>query len=232
MKSGIIENECRELNKFYFKSVKSKEPYITLKIAQSLDGFIALPNSDSKWVTNSKSREHVQKLRQMYDAVLIGKNTCIKDNPMLNVRNDKFRSPYRIIIDRNLELPKYLNIFNEGDVSKTIIITSRQAPNIKSPVKIIQIKDKNGIIPFKSVFNQLNKMGIISILVEGGSFVFSEIIKQKLFDDILIFIAPKVFGNGVSAFGNIRINNMNKSINLRIRNIRYFGNDILLNIKK
>ncbi|MBK8552010.1 MAG: bifunctional diaminohydroxyphosphoribosylaminopyrimidine deaminase/5-amino-6-(5-phosphoribosylamino)uracil reductase RibD [Ignavibacteria bacterium] len=101
VKSGILENECKELNKFFIKFVTQKLPYVSLKIAQSLDGKIALNNFKSQWITGEASRKYVHQLRSEYDVVLIGRNTAKYDNPSLSVRDVRGRTPYRIVIDKD-----------------------------------------------------------------------------------------------------------------------------------
>ncbi len=99
--TGILGSECKELNKFFIKFVTDKIPYVSLKIAQSIDGKIALDNFKSQWITGEASRKYVHQLRSEYDVVLIGKNTARYDNPSLTVRDVRGRTPYRFIIDRN-----------------------------------------------------------------------------------------------------------------------------------
>lgn len=214
--SNINENECVELNKIFLKNVKEKLPYVTLKIAQSLDGKIALNNFNSKWITGIKSREFVQKLRLTNDAVLVGSNTLRKDNPELLYRGKKKKELKRIILTSNsTKLSDKLNVFSDKYSSNTFIMSSDFS--------------KSG---YKKILSELYKIGISSIMVEGGAFVFSKFIEYDLFDDLYFFIAPKIIGKGISSFSNFEITNLDKSKKLRFVYSKKIGEDILLYYKK
>ncbi|MBX7045151.1 MAG: bifunctional diaminohydroxyphosphoribosylaminopyrimidine deaminase/5-amino-6-(5-phosphoribosylamino)uracil reductase RibD [Ignavibacteria bacterium] len=221
--AGILEKECRELNKFFITYVTEERPYVTLKIAQSIDGAIALNNGKSKYITNKTSREFVHRMRSEYDAVLIGKNTAKMDNPDLNVREVEGRNPLRIVIDKNLKLPKDLKIFCDNDKDKTYVIT-----NDKEGENLIRIKNK---ISSKKILKKLYEMKINSIIVEGGAHLFSQFLKDELFDDVYFFIAPKIIGNGLSPFNNFKIKSLDKVKNLKFEYQKNLDNDILLYYK-
>ncbi|MBS1515710.1 MAG: bifunctional diaminohydroxyphosphoribosylaminopyrimidine deaminase/5-amino-6-(5-phosphoribosylamino)uracil reductase RibD [Bacteroidetes bacterium] len=221
--SGILEKECRELNKFFITYVTEERPYVTLKIAQSIDGAIALNNGKSKYITNKTSREFVHRMRSEYDAVLIGKNTAKMDNPDLNVREVEGRNPLRIVIDKNLKLPKDLKIFCDNDKDKTYVIT-----NDKEGENLIRIKNK---ISSKKILKKLYEMKINSIIVEGGAHLFSQFLEDELFDDVYFFIAPKIIGTGLSPFNNFKIKSLDKVKNLKFEYQKNLDNDILLYYK-
>lgn len=229
---GVLEDKCYELNKFYFKNVKTKLPYITIKAAQTLDGKIADAEGNSKWISSLESRKLVHKLRSEYDAVLVGKNTVEKDNPSLTVRHVKGRNPFRIVINKELTLNLSSNLFSDKYSDRTIIISGKEPDEFLSrifeqrKIKVIQVKVKNDMIDLKDALKKLYKTGIGSILVEGGAFTSTEFIKNKLADQMLIFISPKVMGNGLSAFKQAADFTNAKSISSE--NI---GKDILLKIK-
>ncbi len=130
--AGVLENECIDLNKFFFKHVKNELPYITVKAAQTLDGKIADEKYKSKWISSAESRKLVHKLRSEYDAVLVGANTVKYDNPKLTVRHVKGRNPYRIVLDRNLKSDLSKNIFTDNCKDKTIVVTSHKGNKKKA----------------------------------------------------------------------------------------------------
>lgn len=212
---GVLEKECKELNRFFIKFVTKKIPYVTLKIAQSLDGKIALKNKESKYITGKESLKFVHGLRGKYDAVLIGKNTALLDNPSLTVRLVKGRNPYRIVIDKNSSLPENLKLFTDKDSDKTIILNSTGKKKI----------------PLKNILKALYEMNISSVLIEGGANVFSQFLKENLFDDIYLFIAPKIIGEGLSAFGDYKITTLSKSKELFLYNSLLSGKDMVLRLK-
>lgn len=232
--SGVLEAECLELNKFYFKHMKKGFPYITLKAAQTIDGKIAELSGDSKWISSTESRKYVHRLRSKYDAVLVGRNTVEKDNPELTVRLVKGRNPYRIVIDKGLVLNLNNNLFSDEFTEKTIIITSVEPGEFltryceQKKIRVVKAKSANGIINLKDAMKKLSKLGISSVLVEGGAFTFTEFIKQKVVDEILFFTSSKILGKGLSTFKTDLPIDLPKfkSINSKIS-----GKDIFIDIK-
>ena len=142
VKVGVLEKECIELNKFFFKFITNKLPYVTLKAAQTLDGMIADKNNYSEWISSSESRKYVHWLRARYDAVLIGSETARIDNPKLTVRMVEGRNPYRVVLDSSLKLKSDLNLFKINSDNKTIVITSEKN---KSKLKKINQLEKLGV---------------------------------------------------------------------------------------
>ena len=203
---GVLENKCRETNKFYFKHIKQGLPYITLKAAQTLDGKIADLSGKSKWISSIESRELVHELRSTYDAVFVGKNTVEHDNPELTVRHVKGRNPYRIVIDKDLALNLNNKLFSDKFSDKTIIIASKEPDEFLSrileqrKIKVVKAKIKNGIIDIKDAMKKIALLGIASVLVEGGAFTFTEFLRQKSADEILLFTSPKIMGKGICTF--------------------------------
>ncbi|MEO8400117.1 MAG: bifunctional diaminohydroxyphosphoribosylaminopyrimidine deaminase/5-amino-6-(5-phosphoribosylamino)uracil reductase RibD, partial [Ignavibacteriaceae bacterium] len=127
VKVGVLENECINLNKFFFKFITKKTPYVTLKAAQTLDGKIADKSGESKWISSLSSRRFVHEFRSKYDAVLVGTKTIIKDNPSLTVRLIEGRNPKRIIIDTDLSLKNSLKIFKDNKDKNLLVITSKSS---------------------------------------------------------------------------------------------------------
>lgn len=241
VKVGVLEKECIELNKFFFKNITRKIPYVTLKAAQTLDGFIADRNEFSKWISSEGARNYVHYLRSRYDAVLIGSDTAKIDNPSLTVRMVEGRNPYRIILDSKLKLSPDLKLFNSNADNKTIIATGVENQQKKKRLEkfknlgvqvIYTKKNSTGRVDLQSLLKKLSKKGISSILVEGGSKVFSSFLKQDLFDDIYLFISPKILGDGIRTFSEVSFNKISKSIKLKIEKNQLIENDILLKLIK
>ena len=241
VKVGILEKECIELNKFFFKFITNKLPYVTLKAAQTLDGMIADKNNYSEWISSSESRKYVHWLRARYDAVLIGSETARIDNPKLTVRMVEGRNPYRVVLDSSLKLKSDLNLFKINSDNKTIVITSEKNKSKlkkinqleKLGVKILFVKlDAQGRMQLKSVLKEIAKLQISSILVEGGSKIYSSFLKQKLFDDIFLFVSPKILGNGLKIFSELKSNKLSDSAKLNIRRTQKIGDDLLIELFK
>ena len=173
---GVLEKHCIDLNKFFFKYITKKTPYVSLKAAQTLDGKIADKNGESQWISSLPSRKFVHKLRSNYDAVLIGAGTVEKDDPSLTVRLTDGRNPYRVILDGELKLKTSKKLFTRNSDHKTILVTSIKNEK-KSKVKklhslgvkiIFAPEDKEGNLNLKRVLKELAVHRIASLLVEGG----------------------------------------------------------------
>lgn len=228
VETGILKNEGKELNKFYFNFVKYKIPYVTVKIAQSLDGFIYSKESKNRWITCAESRKLVHIWRSEFDAVLIGAQTVIVDDPELTVRDAEGCNPFRIILDGKLSVSPNSKIFKLENPEKTIIITSQNTnhQHIKKfkeiGIKIIQIDSKNQKVDLNSMLKEIGKLGIASLLIEGGSQIFSQFIAGKIYNDIKIFISPIFLGCGISSVKFDSVKNLNLS------KIEKIDNDLLL----
>ncbi|MEJ2617522.1 MAG: bifunctional diaminohydroxyphosphoribosylaminopyrimidine deaminase/5-amino-6-(5-phosphoribosylamino)uracil reductase RibD [Ignavibacteriaceae bacterium] len=241
VKVGIMENECIELNRFFFKYITEKIPYITLKAALTLDGRIADKSGDSKWISSLDSRKFVHQLRASYDAVMVGYGTVKKDDPKLTVRLSEGRNPHRIILDTKLELNNKFNLLVHNKDRKLIIITSKRNAEKKGKIRkllshnaeIIFVKeDANGKLNLKNALKELAKINISSILVEGGREVYTSFIKKNLFDDIMLFVTPKLMGCGIPLLGNINKGNIKKALKLRVRDTERIGDDFLVELIK
>lgn len=241
VKVGVLEKECLELNKFFFKNIVKKIPYITLKAAQTLDGMIADKNHFSEWISSETSRKYVHTLRSKYDAVLIGANTAKIDDPKLTVRMVEGRNPYRIVLDSGLKLNPDLKLFRLNDDKKTILVTTTENQSKKNKIQkfekhkvdlIFVKKNKNSRIDLLSLLKKLSKRGISSLLVEGGSKTFSSFIKQDLFDDIFLFVTPKILGDGIKTFSELSYKNLKSAMKLRIIKSDLIGDDILLKLTR
>ncbi|MBK9099277.1 MAG: bifunctional diaminohydroxyphosphoribosylaminopyrimidine deaminase/5-amino-6-(5-phosphoribosylamino)uracil reductase RibD [bacterium] len=225
--TGIAEDEGKDLNKFYFKYVSENIPYITLKIAQSIDGKISESKNKQTWLTGKESIKYVHKLRGEYDAVLVGANTIKVDNPLLTLREIKGRNPVRVVIDGKLSIPVKSKIFNSSDPEKTWIFTSSTSSSKKIfqleqlGAKVFKIRSSaNKEIRLIQVLKSLAENKITSLLVEGGQKIFTQFLDQNLFDEIVILQSPKILSRGINAFES------GKSKALETKEISKLGNDI------
>lgn len=191
--TGVLEKECISINRRFFTSISEKRPYIILKWAQTSDGYIAREDFSSKWISNPLSRQIVHKMRAEEDAILIGKNTALYDNPKLDVRDWIGKDPLRIIVDRNLKLPRNLNVFKDG--KPTIYYNTLEE---KKSGETIFVK-LYGYDFLKQLFEDLHQKGIQSVLVEGGATILNEVIRQGLWDEAFVFTGSQKFGQGISA---------------------------------
>lgn len=234
VKTGVLSEACTDINRAYMKYIRTGIPYVTLKIAQSLDGRIALPSGKSKWITGDQSRRKVHRMRREYDAVLVGVNTVIQDDPQLAIRTEKNVVSRRIILDSRLRIPHRARALQISDHKKTILITTQQA----DPEKADKLRekgaevwpvaqDKSGRADLNSALKKLGDAQIASLLVEGGSQIFSAFIQQRLFDEVVVFIAPAGFGSGVHAFELPPISELSEALAFSFHSWKKVGSDMM-----
>jgi len=198
--TGICEEETKTQNEVFLKYIKEKMPFVALKYAMTLDGKIQTVESDSKWITNEKSRAYVHDLRHKYMAILVGVQTVTQDNPMLDTRRSvASRHPVRVIIDPHLRLPEESHVVLTANQQKTMIVTSQHIDfDKKQRLEKLDVsfimQDTAHEIDFKMLFQALGAMGIDSILVEGGAATHASILSSGHADKVYAFIAPKIVG--------------------------------------
>ena len=235
VKVGVLEREAQKLNEDFFWWITKKKPFVVLKIAQTLDGFIATESGESKWITNERSRKYVHLLRCQSDAILVGVNTVLKDNPQLTVRDVPCeRQPLRVILDRDLKTPLEAKI-SETSEAKTVIFTaSNNGRKIealqKKGVEVIKTPlGEDGKLDLRWVLDFLGqKKEVVQLLVEGGSQIFGSFYREGLFNKLLVFVAPKVFGKGLNPFGGFKITSPNEGKTLKLSTVKRFDNNVLL----
>ncbi len=218
---GILQEESQVLNKFFIKFVKTGIPYITIKLGMSADGKTALKSGVSKWITSDASRKVVHKMRSEYDAILVASATVLADDPELNVRLVEGRSPKRIILDANLRVPESAKVYSDSQASHTIAVTTERTLKDKSEMKkllalrgvtFIEAKANNNQFILNDVFQKLGALNIASVLIEAGPTLATVLLQEKLFDDLVLFVAPMVLGSDArSAFGDLHLKNFQQA---------------------
>ncbi len=236
---GVLEKEAIIQNEIFFKYMSTKMPYLFLKCGITLDGKIATRGGDSKWITNEKSREKVQYLRHKYMGIMIGVNTLLADNPRLNARIKGGKDPYRIIIDPNLKIPFDCKFVINNYDNKSIIVTSSENKESERHfllsndyhVNFVFLKGKK--FEMREILLEIGKLGIDSILLEGGKTLISKAFSEKALDGGEIFIAPKILGdsNGVPFIDGFVTNKISQAIELRETKFEVFGDNISLKFK-
>ena len=217
---GLLENNAIEVNRGFIKRMKTGLPFITSKIAMSLDGRVAMRSGESKWITSEASRADVQILRSQNQAILTGSGTILNDNPMLTVRNKKLQSkPLRVIIDSSNSITdKSLNIFSSD--SETLILNPTNS-------KIL----KNGKIDLKSALIKLGEMGINNVLLESGSGLNGAMMESSLIDEFIIYTAPVILGSDAQAMMELPFKKMSEKISLNILELTQVANDLKIRAK-
>jgi diaminohydroxyphosphoribosylaminopyrimidine deaminase/5-amino-6-(5-phosphoribosylamino)uracil reductase len=234
--TGVLRKESLDLNSIFNLYITRKRPYVAIKVAQSLDGKIATFTGNSRWITNESSRRFVHRLRGRADAVLVGVNTVIKDDPQLNVRikNSK-RQPVRVILDSKLKTPKKSRVLKNRPEG-VIIATTRCAPRKKIAefrkmgIDVVSFKEEKGMVDIRSLLRYLASRGISYLLVEGGGAVISSFLNKDLADEIFIFISPKIIGgrNAVTSVEGEGVRSVKEAFRLKNIELRRFKEDILV----
>ncbi len=192
---NVLSEECEWLNRRFFTRVQKKRPYIILKWAQTSDGFFAPADKSQYWITGEESVRLVHKWRSEEDAILVGKNTAIIDNPRLNVRHWSGKSPKRVVIDRRLELGHQYNIY---DQSVETLVFNEIRMDIEGNIKYIALEDFERFVP-QYILYQLYLQDIQSIIIEGGAYTLNTFIEAGLWDEARIFKGKSVLGHGIKA---------------------------------
>lgn len=197
--SGVLENECRELNKRFFTFHERKRPYVILKWAQTIDGFIDVERSpesfgEPTWITGDLALSLVHKIRSEESAILVGTNTAEKDNPSLTVRHWPGKNPYRLVLDKKLRLPGSLNLFD--GLEKTLVFNFRKNEE-QGRITFVKIDSEKEILP--QIMEELYRRNILSVIVEGGRKLLESFFYTGLWDEAHVFIGETCFYDGIRA---------------------------------
>jgi diaminohydroxyphosphoribosylaminopyrimidine deaminase/5-amino-6-(5-phosphoribosylamino)uracil reductase len=235
---GVLEKECRDLNEAHFKYMTTGLPLVTLKFAQTLDGRIATATGDSRWISSEKFQRLAHKLRASNDAIMVGIDTVLADDPQLTVRLVKGRNPSRIILDSRLRIPLDARVFRNREVAPTIVATTSRADEKKlahlreKGIEVLVVKeDEDGEVDLKHLLSILGERGISSVLVEGGAGVITSLLRRNLVDKMVIAVAPKIMGKGIEAVGELNIREVSQTLKLSLRKIYRMGEDLVIEAK-
>ena len=189
---GIMEKESNKLNRGFSKWITKKLPFIIAKVAQTHDGYMGVNSETSIWITGDVSKRHTHVLRSEVDAILIGRQTALIDNPSLTVRKIEGVNPKRVILDTNRKLPLSLEIFNDNK-AETLVLCSEDSFN-KTKTNFctyLPVKEKNNSLSPYYILKALAEEGITSILIEGGQAVLHSFMSEDLIDQIYIYTSPE-----------------------------------------
>lgn len=243
---GLLEAEAKAINLQYIKWIQKKVPYVALKMAMSLDGKIATNSGDSKWVSGPESRKLVHKMRDQFDAIMVGAGTVEKDDPRLTARIKGGHDPIRIIIDSDLCIstkakflgprPRTLDESPSRFMKKGNLIIATTENATKKRIRKFESLGARVIVAgkkrvdLKKLMKELANLDIQSILLEGGSELSGSAIKAGIVDKIYFFVAPKIIGgaNSKGPVGGAGIEKMNDALKLKNLRARQVGEDWLL----
>lgn len=232
---GVLSDKLNKINESFIKYITTGFPFVTVKVAESLDGRIATYAGDSKWITSDKSRAFAHKIRKDYDAIMVGVNTLLRDNPRLNAWFSA-KQPVKIIVDSNLSTPENANIFAQD--SQVMIITLPSRPGQETDnrkrlfekAKVIEAKEKSGQINLRDALRKLAHLKITNIIVEGGGTLIGSLFDERLVDKVLFFISPKIIGgkDAISSVMGKGVKRVDQAIKLREIKFRRFGEELLV----
>lgn len=235
VRTGILEDKLKNMNEAFIKYITRKLPFITVKIAQSLDGKIATRTGDSKWITSDKSRIFSHRIRRYYDGIMVGVNTVLRDNPKLNAWFSS-QQPVKIVVDSQLSTPENAHIFSEQ--SNIILVTLPAKPGLETEnrqvlsqkARVLEVRERSGQINLRDMMRKLAALEITNILVEGGGTLIGSLFDEKLVDKVLFFVSPKIIG-GKDALCSVMgkgINRVDEALRLKNVSMRRIGEDFLV----
>ncbi len=232
---GALEQECRALNEAFAKYITRGLPFVTLKLAASLDGKIAAGSGEARWISSEQSRRAVHRLRNQVDAVLVGAGTVIADDPQLTCRIPRGRNPWRVVLDARLRIPLSAKVLHQRDPQKTIVVTSLDAAERKVRaladlgVQVWRLEAPNGRIPWLPCLRKIAALGLVSVMIEGGGITASWALQDKIVDKLLFFYAPKILGGeGRVMIDGLEIMRMSEALAVRRLQVKKTGSDFVV----
>jgi len=235
---GILEKWARGLNQFYNKYIVSKQPYVILKSALTLDGKIAPGGGQSSVITGKAARQAGHWMRDRVDAILVGVETVRVDNPRLTTRlpSGRGKDPIRIILDSRLRIPLHSRVLNQSSNAFTVIATTKKAPRarirsvVKKGVMVLVLPEEKGGVSIKALVRELGRRGIMSLMIEGGGAVNASALSAGIVDRLVWFIAPRIMGgrDAVPVIGGMETARQRKTLSVENLRISRIGDDLML----
>lgn len=229
---GVLRADCDALYAHWFTYVREGRPYVTLKVAVTLDGRIATRTGDSRWITGEEARRWVHRLRDRVDAVLVGAGTALADDPQLTTRlpGGRGRDPLRVVLDTELSLPPRLGLLRPRSPAPTIVAhASGRARRDVPGVELLRCRRGKGGVDLRDLLAKLAARGVTHLLVEGGARVHARFLEEGLVDRMAVFVAPRLAGaDGVPLAampGPARMADALRLVDVRVER---FGDDVLL----
>jgi len=234
--TGVLREECERLNEDFACFIRTGRPFVTLKLAASLDGRIAAASGDSQWISGEQSRRVVHELRNRVDAILVGAETVRNDDPQLTCRMRGGRDPLRVILDGRLSISPSARVCTQPSTAPTLIATSedhgrgeKQAQLEAQGVQVVCLPGKNGQVPLRPLLVELGRRGHKSVLIEGGGRIAAAALREGVVDKVLFFYAPLLLGGeGRAMIGPLGIDRVAAGQKLHTITVERIGKDILV----
>jgi len=233
---GVLEDKCRETNEAFFKYINTGIPFVVLKLAATLDGKIATSTGDSKWIGSEIQRRYAHKLRNRVDAIVVGIETVLRDDPQLTVRLRKKvnRQPTPVVLDSRLRIPfesQLLKVHRFPIIATTRLSNSDKAYELeKRGARVLLVdEDEKRRVDILGLAKKLGEMEITSILIEGGSEVAASFLKKDLVDKVVFFYAPKIIGaEGIGMIGKLGISKVSEAFSIRKTKVKTIGEEFVV----
>jgi diaminohydroxyphosphoribosylaminopyrimidine deaminase/5-amino-6-(5-phosphoribosylamino)uracil reductase len=232
VESGLFEGESKRMNEMYEKYITTKKPFVIAKAALSADGKMAAKDGSSKWITGEEARVVVHELRAQVDAVMVGIDTVLKDDPSLTARIAGAKNPKRIVLDRKLKIRANSKVLNQE--ADTIIVTTHNAPMNRIEalrrrgVEVIIADEGSKGSKLRGLLKELANMEITSLMIEGGGKVIGSAIDERIVDKVMLFISPKILGGDGTMIMGDGANSIGNAINLKRVEMKRVGGELLL----
>jgi diaminohydroxyphosphoribosylaminopyrimidine deaminase/5-amino-6-(5-phosphoribosylamino)uracil reductase len=239
VETGCEGPACRALNAPYIRVMETGLPWVTLKVAQTLDGKVATAKGESRWITGAAARRHGHGLRARHDAILVGIGTVLADDPLLTCRLARGRNPLRVVVDARLETPPYARVLTEGPPGPTILATlgatlradpSRRRRLEAAGARVLAVPGRAGRVDLEALLKVLAAEGGHRVLCEGGPRLAAELVRRRLVNRVAFYTAPRILGgdDARGAVGGTSPARLADALSLGSMTVRRLGEDVLI----
>src|SRR5215470_11964521 len=234
VESGVEAEACAELIAGFASVARRRRPLVALKLAATLDGRIATARGASRWITGESARRVAHRLRNEYDAIMVGAGTIAADDPALTCRLVRGRDPLRVIVDGRLRVPLAAQVLTNAAATGTLLATTmrhhRKLTTLRRRgVSLVTLPGRAGVLSLRRLLTHLAGRGISSVLIEGGAALAAAALRERVVDRLFIFIAPKLIGgDGVPMVRALGIRAMRDALGVRVQAVRRLGADLLV----
>lgn len=236
VETGVLEAEARTLNEAFIKHITTGLPFVTLKLAQTLDGKIATASGESKWITGEEARAEGRRLRGCHDAILVGINTVLADDPSLTTRIAGGRDPIRVIVDTRARLPLHAKVLTQKSSARTVVAIGKGVSEQKIKklqacgAEVLTVKTMQGRVDLRDLMQKLGKRDILSVLIEGGAEINASALKSGIVDKVVAFIAPLLMTgkDSLCSIGGASPSRLGKALRLTRVSSKFVGQDLMV----
>lgn len=232
---GVLEPGCREMHRGFISLCERGRPFVTLKLAASLDGRIATASGESRWITSTLAREWVHRERARTDAVMVGSTTALADDPELSARRGErtIARPVRVLVDSRLRVPASARLYSPGDGARTLVLCARGARGRRelerAGAEVIEVPGGPGRLDLRAGLERLGALGLTTLFVEGGGGLAAALLRADLVDEIHWILAPRLLGaDGVPALGPLAVAALAQAPTLEWQSVGRLGADVHL----